>query len=44
MAKVIKNFIIAFFTAFFTEWLEDFFIFLIKNDGNELVLLVNPSK
>lgn len=28
MAKVIKSFIIAFFTAFFTKWLEDFFIFV----------------
>lgn len=27
MAKAIKNFIILFFTAFFTKWLEDFFIF-----------------
>lgn len=27
MAKGIKNFIISFFTAFFTKWLEDFFIF-----------------
>ncbi|MEK4199091.1 MULTISPECIES: hypothetical protein [Cytobacillus] len=28
MAKTIKNFIISFFTAFFTKWLEDFFIFV----------------
>lgn len=27
MAKAIKNFLIAFITAFFTRWLEDFFIF-----------------
>ena len=26
MAKAIKSFIIAFFTAFFAKWLEDFFI------------------
>ncbi|MYL41816.1 hypothetical protein [Virgibacillus salexigens] len=26
MARVIKNYLIAFFTAFFTKWLEDFFI------------------
>lgn len=26
MAKVIKNFIIAFATGFFTNWLEDFLI------------------
>ena len=26
MAKAIKAFIISFFTAFFTKWLEDFFI------------------
>lgn len=26
MAKIIKSFIIAFFTSFFTNWLEDFFI------------------
>lgn len=26
IAKAIKNFIIAFFTAFFTKWLEDVFI------------------
>jgi len=26
MAKVIKNFIIAFVTGFFTNWLEDFLI------------------
>ena len=28
MAKVIKNFIIAFITGFFTNWLEDFLILL----------------
>ena len=27
MAKAIKKFFILFFTAFFTQWLEDFFIF-----------------
>ncbi|WP_099157276.1 hypothetical protein [Virgibacillus ndiopensis] len=27
MAKAIKNFIIVFFTTFFTKWLEDFLIF-----------------
>lgn len=26
MAKAIKNFIIAFFTGFFTHWVEDFLI------------------
>ncbi|WP_026908946.1 hypothetical protein [Paucisalibacillus globulus] len=26
MAKTIKDFLIVFFTAFFTKWLEDFFI------------------
>lgn len=26
MAKVVKDFLIIFFTAFFTKWLEDFFI------------------
>ncbi|MBD7937144.1 hypothetical protein H9655_08880 [Cytobacillus sp. Sa5YUA1] len=28
MAKTIKNFIVSFVTAFFTKWLEDFFIFV----------------
>ena len=28
MAKAIKNFFISFITAFFTKWLEDFFIFV----------------
>ena len=28
MAKVIKNFIIAFVTGFFTNWLEDFLILM----------------
>ncbi|MEK4871571.1 hypothetical protein [Niallia sp. FSL W8-1348] len=27
MAKAIKKFFILFFTVFFTQWLEDFFIF-----------------
>lgn len=27
MAKAIKEFIISFFTTFFTEWVEDFLIF-----------------
>lgn len=26
MAKVIKSFVVMFFTGFFTNWLEDFFI------------------
>lgn len=36
MAKAIKNFIISFFTAFFTKWLEDFFIFT-----GAVVIIVN---
>ncbi|MED4124021.1 hypothetical protein P4641_08535 [Halalkalibacterium halodurans] len=36
MAKVIKNFIISFFTAFFTKWLEDFFIFT-----GAIIIIVN---
>lgn len=36
MAKAIKNFLISFFTAFFTKWLEDFFIFT-----GAIIIIVN---
>lgn len=36
MAKALKGFIIAFFTSFFTKWVEDFFIF-----AGIVVLVVN---
>ena len=45
MAKAIKDFIIAFFTTFFTKWLADFLIFtgIALIIANTYLISVIPS-